>query len=202
MLIYIYAPQNHIFHLWMRICLCVGVLMAGAHPPTGIALQPGAALACSSTGRSPSSLSGPSTTAETTFGLSQTCMSASTQATTTHPIASSANTSTGSFTADGNAAGRGTALQQSTQPPASVHLENTAQLAAAAVVRHASSLPLEPQAKRALLNNVGRAFTEEMSRHIDYVSAQSMAHTSPGKRYVLGSLYTCYLQCACASGSR
>ncbi|XP_065196715.1 uncharacterized protein LOC135828197 isoform X2 [Sycon ciliatum] len=152
---------------------------SGAHPPTGIALQPGAALACSSTGRSPSSLSGPSTTAETTFGLSQTCMSASTQATTTHPIASSANTSTGSFTADGNAAGRGTALQQSTQPPASVHLENTAQLAAAAVVRHASSLPLEPQAKRALLNNVGRAFTEEMSRHIDYVSAQSMAHTSP-----------------------
>eukprot|EP00117_Sycon_ciliatum_P022329 scpid71135/ scgid1608/ len=149
----------------------------GAQPP--LALQPGAALACSSTGRSPSSMSGPSTTAETTFGLSQTCMSASTQATTTHPIASSANTSTGRCAADGNAARRGTALQQSTQQPASVHLENTAQLAAAAAVRHASSLPLEPQAKRALLSNVGRAFTEEMSRHIDYVSAPSMAHTSP-----------------------
>ncbi|XP_065198243.1 streptococcal hemagglutinin-like [Sycon ciliatum] len=148
---------------------------SGAQPP--IALQPGAALACSSTGRSPSSMSGPSTTAETTFGLSQTCMSAPTQATPTHPIASSANTSTGSFTADGNAARRGTAMQQSTQQPASVHLENTAQLAAAAVVF--SSLPLEPQAKRALLSNVGRAFTEEMSRHIDYVSAPSMAHTSP-----------------------
>ncbi|XP_065198089.1 uncharacterized protein LOC135829618 [Sycon ciliatum] len=150
---------------------------SGAQPP--LALQPGAALACSSTNRSLSTMSGPSTTAETTLGLSQTCMSAPTQATTTHPIASSANTSTGSFTADGNAARRGTALQQSTQQPASVHLDSTAQLAAATAVRHASSQPLELQAKRALLSNVGRPFTDEMTRHIDYVSAPSMARTSP-----------------------
>ncbi|XP_065197736.1 uncharacterized protein LOC135829261 [Sycon ciliatum] len=166
----------------------------GAQQP--LALQLGAALACSSPGRLPSSMSGPSTTAETTIGLSQTCLSASTQATTTHPIASSANTSTGRCAAVGNAAERGTALQQSTQPPASVHLENTAQLAAAAVVRHASSLPLEPQAKRALLSNVGRAFTEEMSRHIDYVSAPSMAHTSPGAQQPLALQLGAALACS------
>eukprot|EP00117_Sycon_ciliatum_P047353 scpid102029/ scgid3212/ len=135
-----------------------------------IALQPGAGLACSSTGKSPTSMSDHSTMAENTYDLSETCASAPTPATTTHPIVSTASTSTGSFTADGNAAGTGNASQQSTKQHSSLHLKNAAQLAAE---RPPSSLHLEPQAKRALIANAGREYTEEMSRNIGYVSASS-----------------------------
>eukprot|EP00117_Sycon_ciliatum_P033077 scpid98859/ scgid25525/ len=68
-----------------------------------------------------------------------------------------------------------TVWQQSAQQPASIHLGSTAQLAAAAEVRPALS-----QARSALPStNVGRVVTEEMSRHIGYTAAPSMAHTSP-----------------------